>query len=99
MNQKTSMQELVEVIYAAKQATLKDIKFSHLDNEDLNFKISLDEMVDFLNNAFSIEATKLSDAFDYGYLQAELRQNAEVTNGDEYVKKFFKKNEDISSKV
>jgi hypothetical protein len=99
MNQKTSMQELIEVIYAAKQATLKDIKFSHLDVEDLNFKISLDEMVDFLNNAYSIEATKLSNAFDYGYLQAELKQNAEVTSGDEYVNKFYQKNADISSKV
>ena len=39
MTEKTSMQELIEVIYAAKQATLKDIKFSHLDVEDLNFKI------------------------------------------------------------
>lgn len=93
------MQELIEVIFAAKQATLKDIKFSHLDVEDLNFKISLEEMVNFLNNAYSIEASKLSNAFDYGYLQAELKENAEVISGNEYVNKFYKKNEDISSQV
>jgi hypothetical protein len=97
MNEKTSMQELIEVILAAKQAVLKDKKFTYLDVEDLNFKISLEEMVDFLNNAYSIEASKLSNAFDYGYLQAELKENAEVISGNEYVNKFYKKNEDISS--
>ena len=99
MKEKTSMQELIEVIYASKKAVLKDEKFKYLDAEDLNFKISLEEMVEFLNNAFCIEATKLSNAFDYGYLQAELKQSAEVTSGDEYVNKFYQKNADISSKV
>ena len=41
----------------------------------------------------------LSEAFDYGFLQSELKENAEVTNGSEYIKKFYKKDENISSKI
>jgi hypothetical protein len=91
---KTPMQELIEVIYNTRNALLTDDKF-----KDHEFTLSIDAMANLLNNAYSLEESILSNAFDYGFLQAELKENAEVTNGNDYVKKFYKKNENISSQV
>ena len=91
---KTPMQELIEVIYNTRNVLLKDDKF-----KDHEFTLSIDAMTNLLNNAYSLEESILSNAFDYGFLQAELKENAEVTSGSDYVKKFYKKNENISSQV
>jgi hypothetical protein len=91
---KTAMQELIDVIHSTKVALSKDERF-----KDHEFTLSVEAISNLLNNAFSLEEAILSNAFDYGFLQAELKENAEVTNGREYVKKFYQKNENISSKV
>jgi hypothetical protein len=92
--QKTPMQELIDVILTTKEALSKDEKFDGYD-----YTLKMDVIINLLKNAYSLESTALSHAFNYGYLQAELRENAEVTNGSEYVTKFFNKNENIPSEV
>lgn len=91
---KTPMQELKSILYQTKEMLSKDEKYS-----DFDFRIQLEVVVSLLDNAFEIEASSLSNAFDYGFLQAELKERAEVTNGREYVCKYYKQDEDISSKV
>jgi len=91
---KTSMQELIDIILQTKEVLSKDEKF-----KDYDYTLNVDTIINLLKNSFGIEATLLSAAFDYGFLQSELKENALVTNGSEYVKKFYSKNEDISSKV
>jgi hypothetical protein len=92
--QKTPMQELVDIILQTKVMLSKDEKF-----KDYDYTLNVETMVNLLKNSFDIESAVLSHAFDYGFLQSELKENAEVTNGSEYVKKFYKKDENISSKV
>jgi len=91
---KTPMQELIDVINSTKVALSKDERF-----KDHQFTLSVEAISNLLNNAFSLEEAILSNAFDYGFLQSELKENAEVTSGSEYVKKFYKKDENISSQV
>jgi hypothetical protein len=91
---KTAMQELIDVINSTKVALSKDERF-----KDHEFTLSVEAISNLLNNAFSLEEAILSNAFDYGFLQAELKENADVTSGSDYVKKFYKKNENISSQV
>lgn len=88
------MQELIDVINSTKVALSKDERF-----KDHQFTLSVEAISNLLNNAFSLEEAILSNAFDYGFLQSELKENAEVTSGSEYVKKFYKKDENISSQV
>jgi hypothetical protein len=91
---KTPMQELIEVLYNTRDALAKDEKFNQHE-----FTLSFNAVVDLLNNSYFLEETIIANIFDYGFLQAELKEGAEVTSGNEYVKKFYKKNENISSKV
>ena len=91
---KTPMQELIEIILLTKESLSKDEKFKGYD-----YTLNTDIVINLLKNSFAIESAVISNAFDYGYLQAELKHNAEVTNGNEYVTKFFKKDENISSQV
>lgn len=91
---RTPMQHLKDVINETKDILSKKDEYS-----DFDFRIHLDAVINLLDNHFSLEALRLSDAFDYGFLQAELKEMAEITNGDEYVKKFFKKDENIPSKI
>jgi hypothetical protein len=91
---KTPMQELVDIILQTKEMLSKDEKF-----KDYDYTLNVETMINLLKNSFDIESAIISSAFDYGFLQSELKENAEVTNGSEYVKKFYKKDENISSKV
>lgn len=91
---KTPMQELIEIILKTRELLSSDEKF-----KDYDYTLTVDAMVTLLNNSFPIEESLLSAAFDFGFLQAELGANAEVTNGSQYVKKYYSKSEDISSKV
>ena len=91
---KTPMQELVDIILQTKEMLSKDEKF-----KDYDYTLNIQTMINLLKNSFEIESTMLSEAFDYGFLQSELKENAEVTNGSEYVKKYYKKDENISSKI
>ena len=91
---KTPMQELIDIILQTKEILSKDEKF-----KDYDYTLNVDTMINLLKNSYDIEATLLSAAFDFGFLQAELKENAEVTSGSEYVKKFYSKDENISSKV
>ena len=91
---KTAMQELIDVINSTKNALSKDERF-----KDHEFTLSVEAISNLLNNAFSLEEAILSNAFDYGFLQAELKESAEISSGSDYVKKFYKKDEDISSQV
>jgi hypothetical protein len=91
---KTPMQELVDIILQTKEMLSKDEKF-----KDYDYTLNIETMINLLKNSFDIESAMLSHAFDYGFLQSELKENAEVTNGSEYVKKFYKKDENISSQV
>jgi hypothetical protein len=91
---KTAMQELIDVINSTKNALSKDERF-----KDHEFTLSVEAISNLLNNAFSLEEAILSNAFDYGFLQAELKESAEISSGSDYVKKFYKKNENISSQV
>lgn len=86
------MQELVEVLLKTKETLSKQEDF-----KDYEYKLSVDAIIDLLNNAYELETTVLSHIFDYGFLQAELKNDAEVTSGSEYIKKFYKKDENISS--
>ena len=92
--QKTSMQELIEIILKTKEVLSKDEKF-----KDYEYSLNTDTIISLLNNSYEIEEALLSMAFDFGYLQAELKERAEVTSGREYVNKYFKKNENISSEI
>jgi hypothetical protein len=92
--QKTPMQELVEIILKTRELLSKDEKF-----KDYDYTLNIDTMINLLKNSYDIEAAVLSHAFDFGFLQSELKENAEVSSGSEYVKKFYKKDEDISSQV
>lgn len=89
---KTPMQELIDVILRTKDMMSKDDKF-----KDIDFSMNADTIISLLNNSYEIEEAIISSVFDYAFLQAELREKAEVTSGREYVNKFFKKNENISS--
>ena len=91
---KTPMQELIDIILQTKVILSKDEKF-----KDYDYTLNIDTMINLLKNSYDIESTMLSHAFDYGFLQSELKQNAEVTNGKDYVKKFYKKDENISSQI
>jgi hypothetical protein len=91
---KTPMQELANIIISTKQMMAKDEKF-----KDYDYTLPSDTLIELLNNSFSIEESFIASVFDYAFLQAELREKAEVTSGHEYVKKFLKKDENISSKV
>lgn len=91
---KTPMQELVDIILQTKEMLSKDEKF-----KDYDYTLNVQTMINLLKNSFDIESAIISNAFDYGFLQSELKENAEVTNGSEYVKKFYKKDENISSKI
>ena len=88
------MQELVEIILKTRELLSKDEKF-----KDYDYTLNIDTMINLLKNSYDIEAAVLSHAFDFGFLQSELKENAEVSSGSEYVKKFYKKDEDISSQV
>jgi DNA polymerase III epsilon subunit-like protein len=94
---KTPMQELIEILQKTKESLDNQEKFKEIQNEELSLKLSV--VIDLLNNSFHLEASQLSASFDYGFLQAELKEKAFVTNGAEYVKTFYKKYEDISSEV
>jgi hypothetical protein len=61
--------------------------------------LNVETIINLLKNSYEIESAVLSHAFDFGFLQSELKENAEVSSGSEYVKKFYKKDEDISSQV
>jgi len=89
---KTPMQELIDIILRTKEMMSKDEKY-----KDLDFSINSETVISLLNNSYEIEEAVISSVFDYAYLQAELKERAEVTSGREYVNKFFKKNENISS--
>jgi len=92
--QKTPMQELVEIILKTRELLSKDEKF-----KDYDYTLNVETMINLLKNSYDIEAAVLSHAFDFGFLQSELKEGAEVSSGSEYVKKFYKKDEDISSQV
>lgn len=94
---KTPMQELIEILLKTKENLDNQEKFKEIIGEELTLKLSA--IIALLNNSFHLEASQLSAAFDYGFLQAELKEEAFVTNGSEYVKTFFKQHEDISSNV
>jgi hypothetical protein len=89
---KTPMQELIDIILQTKEILTKDEKF-----KDYDYTLNVDTMVNLLKNSYDIESAMLSHAFDYGFLQSELKENAEVSSGSEYIKKFYKKDENISS--
>jgi hypothetical protein len=91
---KTPMQELVEIILKTRDILSKDEQF-----KDYDYTLNIDTMINLLKNSYDIEAAVLSHAFDFGFLQSELKESAEVSSGSEYVKKFYKKDEDISSQV
>lgn len=91
---KTPMQELIEVILTTKELLSKDERFNGYE-----YTLNTDAVISLLKNSFDIESAVISNAFDFGFLQAELKENAEVTNGSEYLKKFYKKDENISSKI
>jgi hypothetical protein len=91
---KTPMQELVEIILKTREILSQDEKF-----KDYDYTLNVETMINLLKNSYEIESAVLSHAFDFGFLQSELKESAEVTSGSEYVKKFYKKNEDISSQV
>lgn len=91
---KTPMQELIDIILQTKEILSKDEKF-----KDYDYTLNVDTMINLLKNSYDIESAVLSHAFDYGFLQSELKENAEVSSGIEYVKKFYSKGENISSKV
>ena len=88
------MQELIDIILQTKEILSKDEKF-----KDYDYTLNVDTMINLLKNSYDIESAVLSHAFDYGFLQSELKENAEVSSGIEYVKKFYSKGENISSKV
>ena len=88
------MQELVEIILKTREILSKDEQF-----KDYDYTLNIDTMVNLLKNSYDIESAVLSHAFDFGFLQSELKEDAEVSSGSEYVKKFYKKDEDISSQV
>lgn len=94
---KTPMQEFIEALIITRDVVSSKEEYKGLEDADIRLNLSL--LIKLLNRHFDSEATRLSEAFDYGFLQAELKSEAEVTSGAEYVKKYFKKNEDISSKV
>jgi hypothetical protein len=91
---KTPMQELANIIISTKEMMAKDEKF-----KDYDYNLPSETLIELLNNSFSIEESFIASVFDYAFLQAELREKAEVTSGHEYVKKFLNKNENISSKI
>jgi len=91
---KTPMQELVEIILKTKEILSQDEKFKEYD-----YTLNVETMINLLKNSYEIESAVLSHAFDFGFLQSELKESAEVTSGSEYVKKFYKKDENISSQV
>jgi hypothetical protein len=91
---KTPMQELIEIIFKTREILSKDEKF-----KDYDYTLNVETMVNLLKSSYDIEFAVLSHAFDYGFLQSELKENAEVTSGIEYVKKFYKKDENISSEI
>ena len=91
---KTPMQELVEIILKTRELMSKDEQF-----KDYDYTLNVETMINLLKNSYEIESAVLSHAFDFGFLQSELKENAEVTSGSEYVKKFYKKDENISSQV
>lgn len=88
------MQELVDIILRTKEMLSKDEKFNGYE-----YSLNTETIISLLNNSYEIEEALLSMAFDFGFLQAELKEKADVTSGREYVNKYFKKNENISSKV
>ena len=79
---KTPMQELIDIILQTKEILSKDEKF-----KDYDYTLNVDTMINLLKNSYDIESAVLSHAFDYGFLQSELKENAEVISGIEYVKK------------
>jgi hypothetical protein len=91
---KTPMQELVEIILKTREILSQDEKF-----KDYDYTLNVETMINLLKNSYEIESAVLSHAFDFGFLQSELKESAEVTSGSEYVKKFYKKDENISSQV
>jgi hypothetical protein len=91
---KTPMQELVEIILKTREILSQDEKFKEYD-----YTLNVETMINLLKNSYEIESAVLSHAFDFGFLQSELKESAEVTSGSEYVKKFYKKDENISSQV
>ena len=94
---KTPMQELIEILLKSKQNLDNQEKFKEIQDQEISLKLSV--IIRLLNNSFHLEASQLSAAFDYGFLQAQLKEEAFVTNGSEYVKTFYKEYEGISSKV
>ena len=88
------MQELVEIILKTREILSQDEKF-----KDYDYTLNVETMINLLKNSYEIESAVLSHAFDFGFLQSELKESAEVTSGSEYVKKFYKKDENISSQV
>ena len=91
---KTPMQELVEIILKTREILSQDEKFKEYD-----YTLNVETMINLLKNSYEIESAVLSHAFDFGFLQSELKESAEVTSGSEYVKKFYKKDENISSEI
>ena len=91
---KTPMQELVEIILKTRELMSKDEQF-----KDYDYTLNVETTINLLKNSYEIESAVLSHAFDFGFLQSELKESAEVTSGSEYVKKFYKKDENISSQV
>ena len=90
----TPMQELIEILLKTREMLSKDEKF-----KDYEYTLNFNAFINLLKNSYEIESSILSHAFDYGFLQSELKENAEVTSGSEYVKRFYKKDENISSKI
>lgn len=88
------MQKVIELVVATKEQFSKREDF-----KDFDYKLSFSAVIELLETSYYMEMDALSEAFDRGFLQAELKQKAEVTSGHEYVKKNFKGNENISSKV
>lgn len=91
---KTPMQRLIGVLYDSTSVIDNNEEY-----KDVELKLPLELVVKILNNSFDVEEMFAASIFDYAFLQAELKDKAEVTNGSQYVKKFLKKNEDISSKI
>ena len=83
---KTPMQELIDIVLQTKELLSKDENF-----KDYDFTLNMETVIGLLNNAFEIESSIISGAFDYGFLQSELKENAELTSGSEYVNKYYKK--------
>ena len=92
---KTPMQELMLTLLETRDFLNQKQEFNDLASEDISIKLTTLNKI--INNSFVIEEITLSHAFNYGYLQAMLGNDSELKNGNEYVKKFYKKNENISS--